>query len=73
MLAQVETYFIHSPDPDTPIEKTMEAVQEVHAAGGFEHVHSRSAIDRSCSIPHGFNANLCSQVRTFESQARAGE
>lgn len=38
MLAQVETYFLHSPDPDTPIEETMEAVQEVYAAGGFKHV-----------------------------------
>ncbi|KAL2351597.1 NADP-dependent oxidoreductase domain-containing protein [Cryomyces antarcticus] len=33
----VETYFLHSPDPETPIEETMEAIQELYKAGRFEH------------------------------------
>jgi aflatoxin B1 aldehyde reductase len=35
---QAETYFLHSPDPDTPIEETMEAIQELYKAGKFKHV-----------------------------------
>ncbi|KAK4695091.1 aflatoxin B1 aldehyde reductase, partial [Lecanoromycetidae sp. Uapishka_2] len=33
----VETYFLHSPDPDTPIEETVNAIQEVYADGRFKH------------------------------------
>lgn len=38
MLSKIETYFLHSPDPVTPIEETVEAMQEVYAAGGYKHV-----------------------------------
>ena len=38
MLPKIETYFLHSPDPITPIEETVEAMQEVYAAGGYKHV-----------------------------------
>ena len=38
MLPKIETYFLHSPDPVTPIEETVEAMQEVYAAGGYKHV-----------------------------------
>lgn len=37
-LPKIETYFLHSPDPITPIEETVEAMQEVYAAGGYKHV-----------------------------------
>lgn len=33
----METYFLHSPDPDTPIEETVDAMQEVYAAGRYKH------------------------------------
>ncbi|KAL3421890.1 aldehyde reductase [Phlyctema vagabunda] len=32
----VETYFLHSPDPTTPIEETLSAIQEIYAAGKFK-------------------------------------
>ena len=38
MLPKIETYFLHSPDPVTPVEETVEAMQEVYAAGGYKHV-----------------------------------
>lgn len=38
LLSKIETYFLHSPDPVTPIEETVEAMQEVYAAGGYKHV-----------------------------------
>ena len=37
-LSKIETYFLHSPDPVTPLEETVEAMQEVYAAGGYKHV-----------------------------------
>jgi len=33
----VETYFLHSPDTETPIEETIEAMQELYAAGKYKH------------------------------------
>ena len=38
LLPKIETYFLHSPDPVTPIEETVEAMQEVYAAGGYKYV-----------------------------------
>jgi len=35
-LDQVETYFLHSPDPTTPIEETLSAIQELYLAGKFK-------------------------------------
>jgi aryl-alcohol dehydrogenase-like predicted oxidoreductase len=35
---QVDTYFLHSPDPETHIEDTLEGVQEVYKSGKFKHV-----------------------------------
>lgn len=32
----VETFFLHSPDPITPIEETLEAVQELYQEGKFK-------------------------------------
>ncbi|KAM0793921.1 NADP-dependent oxidoreductase domain-containing protein [Usnea florida] len=33
----VETYFIHSPDPGTPIEQTVDGMQLVYASGKYKH------------------------------------
>ncbi|MCJ1394325.1 hypothetical protein MMC18_007203 [Xylographa bjoerkii] len=33
----VETYFLHSPDSETPIEETTEAMQELYAAGKYKY------------------------------------
>ncbi|CAD6579997.1 MAG: hypothetical protein ASARMPREDX12_009430 [Alectoria sarmentosa] len=33
----VETYFVHSPDPDTPIEQTVDGMQLVYASGKYKH------------------------------------
>ena len=35
---KVETYCLHSPDPGTPIEETVDAIQEVYTSGKFKHV-----------------------------------
>ncbi|KAK9357890.1 NADP-dependent oxidoreductase domain-containing protein [Lipomyces starkeyi] len=32
---QVDTYFLHCPDPDTPLEETLSAIQELFEAGTF--------------------------------------
>lgn len=32
---QVDVYFLHSPDPETPLEETLAAIQELYAAGKF--------------------------------------
>jgi len=32
----VETYFLHSPDPQTPISETMDAIQDLYTAGKFK-------------------------------------
>ncbi|KAH8811554.1 NADP-dependent oxidoreductase domain-containing protein [Xylogone sp. PMI_703] len=32
----VDIYYLHSPDPDTPIEDTLSAIQELYAAGKFK-------------------------------------
>ncbi|KAL8793852.1 MAG: hypothetical protein Q9195_003578 [Heterodermia aff. obscurata] len=34
-LNSVETYFLHCPDTQTPIEETLEAIQELYVAGKF--------------------------------------
>ena len=34
----VETYFVHSPDPNTPIEQTVDGMQLVYASGKYKHV-----------------------------------
>jgi len=36
-VSSVETYFLHSPDPKTPIEETLSAISELHAAGKFKY------------------------------------
>ncbi|RDW75637.1 hypothetical protein BP5796_06458 [Coleophoma crateriformis] len=36
-LSSVETYFLHSPDPDTPIEETLSTISELYEAGKFKH------------------------------------
>ncbi|CZR52810.1 related to aldehyde reductase (GliO) [Phialocephala subalpina] len=33
---KVDIYYLHSPDPTTPIEETLSAIQELYAAGKFE-------------------------------------
>ena len=33
----METYFFHAPDPQTPIEESVDAIQELYAAGKFKH------------------------------------
>lgn len=33
----METYFFHSPDPQTPLEESVDAVQKLYAAGKFKH------------------------------------
>ncbi|MCJ1232660.1 hypothetical protein MMC14_000613 [Varicellaria rhodocarpa] len=32
----VDAYFLHSPDPETPIEETMDAIQQVYIEGKFK-------------------------------------
>lgn len=32
----VDTYFLHAPDPDTPIEETLEAINELYKQGKFK-------------------------------------
>ena len=45
---KVETYCVHSPDPDTPIEETVDAMQLVYTSGKFKHVgHTRSPSESS--------------------------
>ena len=34
----VETYFVHSPDPNTPIEQTVDGMQLIYASGKYKHV-----------------------------------
>ncbi|KAK9321364.1 NADP-dependent oxidoreductase domain-containing protein [Lipomyces orientalis] len=34
-IQQVDTYFLHSPDPDTPLEETLGTIQELFEAGMF--------------------------------------
>ena len=34
----VETYFVHSRDPNTPIEQTVDGMQLVYASGKYKHV-----------------------------------
>ncbi|KAK9323681.1 NADP-dependent oxidoreductase domain-containing protein [Lipomyces orientalis] len=34
---QVDTYFLHAPDYDTPLEETLSAIQELYEAGTFVH------------------------------------
>ena len=36
--AKIETYFVHSPDPDTPIEQTVDGMQLVYASGKYKNV-----------------------------------
>ncbi|KAH6721906.1 NADP-dependent oxidoreductase domain-containing protein [Leptodontidium sp. MPI-SDFR-AT-0119] len=33
---QVDIFYLHSPDPSTPIEETLAAIQEIYAAGKFK-------------------------------------
>ncbi|KAI9049803.1 hypothetical protein LZ554_005954 [Drepanopeziza brunnea f. sp. 'monogermtubi'] len=33
---QVDIFYLHSPDPNTPIEETLSAIQEIYAAGKFK-------------------------------------
>lgn len=35
---QVETYYLHSPDPATPISETLAAIQHLYEEGMFKHV-----------------------------------
>ena len=35
---KVETYCLHSPDPGTPIEETVDAIQSIYTSGKFKHV-----------------------------------
>lgn len=35
-VTRVETYVLHSPDPATPVEETLSAIQELYMAGKFK-------------------------------------
>ncbi|RFU25402.1 hypothetical protein B7463_g10944, partial [Scytalidium lignicola] len=35
-VSSVEIYYLHAPDPDTPIEETLSAIQELYTAGKFK-------------------------------------
>ena len=35
---KVETYYLHSPDANTPLEETVDAMQLVYASGKYQHV-----------------------------------
>ena len=57
--AKVETYFVHSPDPDTPIEQTVDGMQLVYASGKYKHVgHTFLVLCESVS---------CSEADVFHS------
>ncbi|TVY80785.1 Oxidoreductase sirO [Lachnellula suecica] len=47
----VDLYYFHSPDPDTPIEESLSAIQELYAAGKFKRVSQFFFHKRS--IPNG--------------------
>lgn len=34
---KIDTYYIHAPEPQTPISETLAAINELHAAGRFTH------------------------------------
>ncbi|KAK9489575.1 Aldo/keto reductase [Lipomyces doorenjongii] len=36
-VSNIETYFLHAPDPTTPIEETLSAIDEIYNAGKFKH------------------------------------
>ncbi|KAK9384511.1 Aldo/keto reductase [Lipomyces mesembrius] len=36
-VSSIETYFLHAPDPTTPIEETLSAIDEIYKAGKFKH------------------------------------
>lgn len=36
---KVDIYYLHAPDPTTPIEETLSAIQELYAAEKFERVY----------------------------------
>lgn len=42
---QVETYFLHSPDPTVPLEVTLDAVQEVYKSKRFKKVRADPHLD----------------------------
>ena len=45
---KVETYCLHSPDPGTPIEETVDAIQVLYTSGKFKHVsHEHSPANQS--------------------------
>lgn len=35
-------YYLHAPDPTTPIEETLSAIQELYAAGKFKRIYGPS-------------------------------
>lgn len=42
---QVETYFLHAPDPIVPLEETLDAVQEVYKSKRFKKVRADPHLD----------------------------
>ena len=67
---KVETYFVHSPDSDTPIEQTVDAMQLVYASGRYKHVSNLACSDASeCSALK----LVCSTVRSVKFRARGCE
>ena len=59
---------MHSPDPDTPIEQTVDAMQLVYASGRYKHV------GRTCNAKECPALKLIlSKVRSLELQARGCE
>jgi aryl-alcohol dehydrogenase-like predicted oxidoreductase len=38
---QVNIFFLHSPDPDTPIEEFLETIQELYKQGTFKQVSQK--------------------------------
>ena len=37
-IRQFDGYYLHAPDPKTPIEETVDAVQELYESGKFKRV-----------------------------------
>ncbi|KAI9761251.1 MAG: hypothetical protein M4579_001171 [Chaenotheca gracillima] len=53
----VETYFLHSPDTQTPIEETLDAVQEQYAAGKFKYFGLSNYKPEDVQKIHDYNSS----------------
>ncbi|KAG0646182.1 Oxidoreductase sirO [Hyphodiscus hymeniophilus] len=76
---KVDIYYLHAPDPETPIEETLSAISQLYSEGKFKRVRSKpdsqklSTLANCCFVQFGLSNYKTADVqKIYDIQSAAG-